>query len=105
MKTKWKEEYQKANGLEMNLFVDLMIANKNDKKVVIKKLNELIAFFTHILSDQRKEIVRELEEMKNHKPYFNTTDKALKEFWNEALTQAIERIKKEYEKANATLSY
>ncbi len=33
----WKKEYQKEDGIEVGLFVDLMIANKGDKKMLNKQ--------------------------------------------------------------------
>ena len=56
----WRGRYQKKEGIEMQLFVDLMIANQGNKKVVNEKLDELIAFIS-------KELAREYEKGKAYK--------------------------------------
>lgn len=76
---KIKKEYQKKDGLEMRLFVDLMIANKSDKSIVNEKLDELWSFiekvYTQGRKEERKEIIKIARRLAKKCPFMPTKDK------------------------------
>ncbi len=58
--TPYIEEFEKKDGIEMRLFVDLMIANQGNKEVVKERLDELLAFITKTIESEREEGNRRL---------------------------------------------
>ena len=56
--TPYIEEFKKKDGIEMRLFVDLMIANQGNKEVVKERLDELLAFLTKTIEGEREKYLK-----------------------------------------------
>lgn len=54
-KEDWEKEFDKKDGIGVRLFVDLMIANKGDKKIVKEKIDELLSFIQSTINQEVKE--------------------------------------------------
>ena len=57
--TPYIEEFKKKDGIEMRLFVDLMIANQGNKEVVKERLDELLAFITKTIEGERERAIED----------------------------------------------
>jgi len=78
--TPYIEEFEKKDGIEMRLFVDLMIANQGNKEVVKERLDELLAFITKTIEGERERAIEDFitkmygERCKEYEEYCPTCD-------------------------------